>query len=278
MYKYMHKNPIINILEGHRWSKKELLEEIIYMDDHKIAFTKRERRTYRKDISPSKVYQAARKRFKHKDSKKFIGKHAAIKLAEAWYEHKHGYKWPLIDPEPKMNTPTRIVDRMIRREELAKAMYHAMEGYTEKKACIETAEYIFSFFGFNDYIVDNTLGKQTTTLRTPFYHLEDVGLLKPPPGREFKLTTMENWRLFQWQFRKEAIIELAYYGKKRPEAPEDPTVKLYNNMPMDVWVRSWCGMFVNYYTNQVVPNTARLWTRKLRESLLGLQIVDLQTS
>ena len=223
--------------EGHRWSKKEILEEIIYMDDHKIAFTKREQRTYHKDISPSKVYQAARKRFKRKDGKTPIGKHAAIKLAEAWHEREHGYSWPLIDPTPEMNTPTRIIDRIIRPCELAKAIYHATKRTTAKEDCIKTADYIFSYFGFENYMIDNPLGNAKAGLRDPFYFLESLELLKTPPLETTKLETMENWRIPRWVLRKTEIIELAYYGKKRPEAPKDPAILCYDSLPEHSWVR-----------------------------------------
>jgi hypothetical protein len=92
------------------------------------------------------------------------------------------------------------------------------------------AEYILSFFGYTDEVIDNRL---TSEDRDVFYMLEEEGFLTTTQ-EEVHLKKGKLWRIHYWILKKDQILRMAC--RKEPEAvgQDDPTA-VYRNMDEDVW-------------------------------------------
>lgn len=94
------------------------------------------------------------------------------------------------------------------------------------------AEYLMSFFGYTDEVIDNRL---TPEDRDVFYMLEEEGLLTTTQ-EEVLLKKGKLWRIHYWILKKDQIIRLASSeegGKDKEEAAED----VYDQLSDEEWAR-----------------------------------------
>jgi len=94
------------------------------------------------------------------------------------------------------------------------------------------AEYIMSFFGYTDSVIDNRL---TSEDRDVFYMLEEEGFVTTTE-EEVHLKKGKMWRIHYWILKKDQIFRLASIPEeKQPDA--DELASIYENMSKDVWAR-----------------------------------------
>lgn len=94
------------------------------------------------------------------------------------------------------------------------------------------AEYVMSFFGYTDEVIDNRL---TPEDRDVFYMLEEEGLLTTTQ-EEVLLKKGKLWRIHYWILKKDQIIRLASAdeeGKAKEKVPED----VYDQLSEEEWAR-----------------------------------------
>jgi len=92
------------------------------------------------------------------------------------------------------------------------------------------AEYLLSFFGYTDEVIDNRL---TSEDRDVFYMLEEEGFLTTTQ-EEVHLKKGKLWRIHYWILKKDQILRLA----KREEAGiqrKDECSAVYDDISEDVW-------------------------------------------
>jgi transcription initiation factor IIE alpha subunit len=97
---------------------------------------------------------------------------------------------------------------------------------------VKLADYILSFFGFDDEIIDNKL---TSEDRDVFYMLEEEGLLGTRE-EETQLKKGKPWRIHYWRLRYDSIKKLA--ESKSPVAKKESEYSIYDKMPANGWTRS----------------------------------------
>ncbi len=107
-------------------------------------------------------------------------------------------------------------------------LHSALSKILKKKGMNETeiyeiTDYLLSFFGFDDYIVDNVL---TPIDRDIFYYLEECGILKTE-SMEVNLLKGRQWRIHMWTYRKDKIKEII--ESKEVKEVEDPR-KIYEKI------------------------------------------------
>jgi len=113
-------------------------------------------------------------------------------------------------------------------EMLAAALKEKLKG--EEREMKKLAEYLMSFFGFEDRIIDNIL---TNEDRDIFYFLEENGILKSC----FEETTVERgkpWRIHYWILNKEEILRIIEQKEKR-RSEEEEIAAIYDNP--EIWKR-----------------------------------------
>ena len=93
------------------------------------------------------------------------------------------------------------------------------------------AEYLMSFFGFNDEVIDNLLSPED---RDVFYMLEEEGLLTTR-SEEVNLKRGKLWRIHYWILKKDYIKALA---EKEPEREKDHYASVYESISEEVWTRN----------------------------------------
>ena len=93
------------------------------------------------------------------------------------------------------------------------------------------AEYLLSFFGFSDHIIDNRL---TSESRDVFYMLEEEGFLTTQQ-EEVNLEKGKLWRLNYWVLKTDQIQRAAIPEIHAVEAEEPITI--YGEVSDDCWVR-----------------------------------------
>lgn len=117
-------------------------------------------------------------------------------------------------------------------EMLAAALREKLKGKAYEEEDIEKlAEYVMSFFGFEDRIIDNMLSNED---RDIFYFLEDHGILRSG----FEDTTVEKgkpWRIHYWILNKEEIFRLIEQTERKGKAAEEEMYALYENP--ELWKR-----------------------------------------
>jgi len=94
------------------------------------------------------------------------------------------------------------------------------------------AEYVMSFFGYTDEVIDNKL---TSEDRDVFYMLEEEGLLTTTQ-EEVLLKKGKLWRIHYWILKKDQIIRLA----KADEAgvkEKDEAADVYDQISDEEWSR-----------------------------------------
>jgi len=92
------------------------------------------------------------------------------------------------------------------------------------------AEYILSFFGYTDEVIDNRL---TSEDRDVFYMLEEEGFLTTTQ-EEVHLKKGKLWRIHYWILKKDQILRMANIAEDAPKDANDTTA-LYGGMDEDVW-------------------------------------------
>lgn len=93
------------------------------------------------------------------------------------------------------------------------------------------ADYLMSFFGFNDEVIDNLLSPED---RDVFYMLEEEGLLTTR-SEEVNLKRGKLWRIHYWILKKEYIKALA---EKKVEEEKDHYASVYESISEEVWTRN----------------------------------------
>ena len=94
------------------------------------------------------------------------------------------------------------------------------------------AEYLMSFFGYTDEVIDNRL---TSEDRDVFYMLEEEGLLTTTQ-EEVHLKKGKLWRIHYWILKKDQILRLANLEEEKEELVDDIEA-IYDNMSEEVWNR-----------------------------------------
>jgi len=94
------------------------------------------------------------------------------------------------------------------------------------------AEYLMSFFGYTDEVIDNRL---TSDDRDVFYMLEEEGLLTSTQ-EEVLLKKGKLWRIHYWILKKDQIIRLSQQGIEG-EPHKDAEADVYDQVSDEEWAR-----------------------------------------
>ena len=94
------------------------------------------------------------------------------------------------------------------------------------------ADYIMSFFGYTDAVIDNRL---TSEDRDVFYMLEEEGLVTTTE-EEVHLKKGKMWRIHYWILKKDQIFRLAAKPIEKEEEV-DQAASIYDSISSDVWAR-----------------------------------------
>ncbi len=94
------------------------------------------------------------------------------------------------------------------------------------------AEYIMSFFGYTDEVIDNRL---TSEDRDVFYMLEEQGLVTTT-HEEVLLKKGKLWRIHYWILKKDQIARLAAMDSEAKEDVES-TRDVYEELSDEQWAR-----------------------------------------
>ena len=94
------------------------------------------------------------------------------------------------------------------------------------------AEYLLSFFGFTDEVIDNRL---TSEDRDVFYMLEEEGFLTTTQ-EEVHLKKGKLWRIHYWILKREQILRMANKVEE-PEEEKDPLSAVYEEISEEAWDR-----------------------------------------
>lgn len=92
------------------------------------------------------------------------------------------------------------------------------------------AEYLMSFFGFTDEVIDNRL---TSEDRDVFYMLEEEGFLTTTQ-EEVHLKKGKLWRIHYWILKKDQILRLARKEEKKSKS-RDECSAVYDEISEEVW-------------------------------------------
>ncbi len=94
------------------------------------------------------------------------------------------------------------------------------------------AEYVMSFFGYTDEVIDNRL---TPEDRDIFYMLEEEGLVTTT-HEEVLLKKGKMWRIHYWILKKDQIERLARMDEK-VEVSKESTSDVYDELSDEQWAR-----------------------------------------
>jgi hypothetical protein len=92
------------------------------------------------------------------------------------------------------------------------------------------AEWILSFFGYTDEVIDNKL---TSEDRDVFYWLEEEGFLTTTQ-EEVHLKKGKLWRIHYWILKKDQILRMVQQCEEEDGGADDPTA-IYNKMDDAMW-------------------------------------------
>jgi len=95
------------------------------------------------------------------------------------------------------------------------------------------AEYLLSFFGYTDEVIDNRL---TSEDRDVFYMLEEEGFLTTTQ-EEVHLKKGKLWRIHYWILKREQILRMARIEEK-PEEKKDDFSAVYDEISEEAWDRN----------------------------------------
>jgi len=98
------------------------------------------------------------------------------------------------------------------------------------------AEYLLSFFGYADEVIDNRL---TPEDRDVFYTLEEEGLLTSTQ-EEVLLKKGKLWRIHYWILKKDQILRLAR-SEEEGEQAKDEAAQVYDQISDEEWARHKLG-------------------------------------
>lgn len=98
------------------------------------------------------------------------------------------------------------------------------------------AEYLLSFFGYADEVIDNRL---TSEDRDVFYMLEEEGLLTSTQ-EEVLLKKGKLWRIHYWILKKDQILRLAR-SEEEGEQTKDEAAQVYEQISDEEWARHKMG-------------------------------------
>ena len=98
------------------------------------------------------------------------------------------------------------------------------------------ADYIMSFFGYNDSVIDNRL---TSEDRDVFYMLEEEGFVTTTE-EDVHLKKGKMWRIHYWILRRDQILRLAAIPQES-KTEVDEMAAVYENISNDVWARDQPG-------------------------------------
>ncbi|MGC8686857.1 MAG: DUF6015 family protein [Thermoplasmata archaeon] len=122
-----------------------------------------------------------------------------------------------------MEENLEIITREILFNVLSKVLFKKGMNSSE---IYELTEYLLSFFGYDDYLVDNIL---TPLDRDIFYYLEESGIFKAE-SLEVNLLKGRQWRVHFWTYRKDNIKKII--NSTENLEVEDPK-KLYDKIFKD---------------------------------------------
>jgi hypothetical protein len=105
------------------------------------------------------------------------------------------------------------------------------KGMTDKEIK-NLADYLMSFFGYTDEVIDNRL---TAEDRDVFYMLEEEGLLTTTQ-EEVLLKKGKLWRIHYWILKKDQIIRLANM-EEEGERERDKAADVYEQISDEEWAR-----------------------------------------
>jgi hypothetical protein len=116
-------------------------------------------------------------------------------------------------------------------------VYLALGNTLGKKGMLQSdtnklAEYLMSFFGFDDQIIDNRLNSEA---RDVFYMLEEEGFLTTRQ-EEVHLERGKIWRVHYWILKTDQIQRMA--RQENDLACSDDNVSTYAEISDDCWIRS----------------------------------------
>ena len=94
------------------------------------------------------------------------------------------------------------------------------------------AEYVMSFFGYTDEVIDNRL---TPEDRDVFYMLEEVGLVTTT-HEEVLLKKGKLWRIHYWILKKDQIARLALMEEDSDKTDAAQT-DVYEELSDEQWAR-----------------------------------------
>lgn len=120
---------------------------------------------------------------------------------------------------------------MVTLDDMVKALANTMgkKGMSQEDQ-EKLAEWILSFFGYTDEVIDNKL---TSEDRDVFYWLEEEGFLTTTQ-EEVHLKKGKLWRIHYWILKKDQILRIAHQCEDAACGPDDPSA-VYNNMDDDMW-------------------------------------------
>ncbi|MFQ6107474.1 MAG: DUF6015 family protein [Thermoplasmata archaeon] len=104
------------------------------------------------------------------------------------------------------------------------------KGMADAEIC-KLADYLMSFFGFSDEVIDNLL---TPEDRDVFYMLEEEGLLTTR-REEISLKRGKLWRIHYWIIKKDYVKKLAAEAE---EEEEEDIGSVYDSISEEVWSRN----------------------------------------
>jgi len=103
---------------------------------------------------------------------------------------------------------------VIKRDELITALETIFKpSGMNQREIEELADYVLSFFGFEDTLVDNILSQQD---RDVFYTLEETGILSTS-SEDVTLMKGKTWRIHYWHINDEKIKSIVKTKKKDEE-------------------------------------------------------------
>lgn len=94
------------------------------------------------------------------------------------------------------------------------------------------AEYLLSFFGYTDEVIDNCL---TSEDRDVFYMLEEEGFLTTTQ-EEVHLKKGKLWRIHYWILKKDQILRMAR-ASEEPKKDKDDFSAIYEEISEEAWDR-----------------------------------------
>ncbi|MCL4412720.1 MAG: hypothetical protein M1526_05140 [Candidatus Thermoplasmatota archaeon] len=91
---------------------------------------------------------------------------------------------------------------VIKRDELVTALEILFKpSGMNQKEIVELADYVLSFFGYEDTLIDNVLSQQD---RDVFYTLEETGILSTS-SEDITLMKGKSWRIHYWHISGDKI-------------------------------------------------------------------------